>query len=65
MKKTYISPEITIEISNCQQFLFASGVRGQMDDNLDIGYGGVDEEGKKDPSANHFKAWDDGDWDKL
>lgn len=65
MKKTYISPEITIEISNCQQFLFASGVRGLMDDNLDIGYGGVDEEGKKDPSANHFKAWDDSDWDKL
>ena len=65
MKKTYISPEITIEISNCQQFLFASGVRGLMDDSLDIGFGGVDEEGEKDPSANHFKAWDDGDWDKL
>ena len=65
MKKTYISPEITVEIWDCLLLQSASGVTGIMNDRLEIGYGGVDEDGSKDPSANHFSGWDDDDWDKL
>lgn len=63
MKKMYLTP--VTEIANAQptRLLAASGVTGQLNDNLEIGYGGVDEEGEKDPSAN-FGHFDD-DWDKL
>ena len=65
MKKTYIEPAIIVEECGSMLLQSASGVKGLMNDSLDIGYGGIDDNGKKDPSANHFKAWDDGDWDKL
>lgn len=65
MKKTYISPEITVEICDCLLLQSASGVTGLMNDRLEIGYGGVDEEGELDPSSNSSRIWDDDDWDKL
>ena len=65
MKKTYISPEITVEICDCLLLQAASGVTGIMNDKLEIGYGGVDEEGELDPSSNGSHIWDDDDWDKL
>ncbi len=65
MKRTYITPNTEIDVAQPQQWLAGSGVTGLMNDKLDIGYGGVDENGEKDPSANQFNGWDDGDWDKL
>ena len=41
------------------------GVTGKMNDTLEIGYGGVDEDVKLDPSSNGFGSWDDGSWDEL
>ena len=65
MKKTYITPKMEIEVAEPQQFLTESTVTGAIDSKLEVDYGGVDEDGSKDPSANRFKAWDDEDWDKL
>ena len=48
-----------------QQLLAGSGVEGKLDNKVEVDYGGVDEEGSKDPSVNHFKVWDDDDWDKF
>ena len=50
MKKTYISPEITVEICDCLLLQSASGVTGLMNDRLEIGYGGVDESGSLEPA---------------
>ena len=65
MKKTYITPKMEIEVAEPQQFLTESTVTGAIDSKLEVDYGGVDEDGSKDPYANRFKAWDDEAWDKL
>ena len=65
MKKTYITPKMEIEVAEPQQFLTESTVTGTIDSKLEIDYGGVDEEGSIDPSANSFGGWDDEAWDKL
>ena len=54
-----------IEVAEPQQFLTESTVTGTIDSKMEVDYGGVDEDGSKDPSANRFKAWDDEAWDKL
>ena len=54
-----------IEVAEPQQFLTESTVTGTIDSKLEVDYGGVDEDGSKDPSANRFKVWDDDDWDKF
>ncbi len=66
MKRTYITPVTETEKAMPQQIL-AGSVKGKftdMSDQLDIGYGGVDEDGSLDPSSNSFK-WDSENWDKL
>ena len=70
MKKKYTKPTILVE--NSEGFLLLTNSKGvtgvMMIDNLDeivIDYGGVDEDGTLDPSANGYGAWDDGSWDKL
>lgn len=68
MKNTYFPPKIEIEVITgltLLQTVSGSGVTGVMDDALEIGYGGVDEEGSLDPSSNGFGCWDDDKWDKL
>ena len=62
MKKTYIQPLTEVVRMGTMSFICAS--KGVTSNN-GIDYGGVDEDGSKDPSANRFKAWDDDDWDKL
>ena len=69
MKKIYTKPTILVE--NSEGFLLlanSKSVTGVMIDNFDeivIDYGGVDENGELDPSANGYGAWDDSSWDKL
>ena len=65
MRKTYIRPLTEIVSTEPLHLLAGSGVEGKLGDTLEIGWGGVDEEGSVDPSANSFGGWDDGDWDKL
>ncbi len=65
MKKTYITPQTEIEVAEPMQLLADSGVTGSLNDNLEIDYGGIDENGEMNPSANNFNGWDDGNWDKL
>ena len=69
MKKTYITPITEIEQTSVQPFLTGGsggGVKGVLDGSSEnLGYGGVDEEGNLDPSANNFGGWDDDSWDEL
>lgn len=66
MKKTYIIPVTEIECADGPILLAGtSGVKGKLDDTLEIGWGGVDEDGDITPSSNCFVGWDDGSWDKL
>ena len=68
MKKTYIPPMIeneSITGLTLLQKASGNGVTGIMNDALEIGYGGVDEDGNLGPSSNGFGCWDDEKWDKL
>ena len=60
MKKRYFAPETLVVRTAIEQLLSGSGV--QSDNG--IGYGGVDEDGSKDPSARrHRSEWDDDEED--
>lgn len=68
MKKTYIPPMMETEVITGLTLLqktSGDGVKGIMNDDLEIGYGGVNEDGDLDPSSNGFGCWDDEKWDKL
>lgn len=57
MKKTYIEPVIDIDSMEAETFICAS--QGVTSGN-GIGYGGVDENGSKDPaSRREFSVWDE------
>ena len=59
MKTRYISPEIKVVLIAVEHFMADSGVVGNTKD-YDIGYGGIDEEGEKDPASRRYKKqWDD------
>lgn len=47
MKKTYVNPEMSIVLMQNETVLAASGVTG----NNGVDYGGVDENGDKDPDV--------------
>ena len=57
MKKTYMKPVIDIDGMETETFICASqGVTS----NYGIGYGGVDEDGGKDPaSRREYSMWDE------
>lgn len=56
MKKTYMRPSTLTVQTELQVMICQSGVNS----NNGIGYGGVDEEGTKDPaSRKHKSEWDD------
>ena len=58
MKKTYIQPCMEVISEDSPVLLSGSGVEGSNG----IGYGGVDDEGTKDPSSRRFGfGWDDDD----
>lgn len=60
MKKNYIAPSSMVSFLELQQMIAASdpGVRS-AGDVTDITYGGVDTDGKKNPSSRHGNVWDD------
>ena len=62
MKKTYIKPKALVCKINTELVIAGSE---DIKSNNGINYGGVDEEGTKDPEVkqNHYNVWDD-DWSK-
>lgn len=66
MRKIYIKPTTTFEdIRGIQLLSDSETLSGTLDDKLIIDFGGVDDDGNLDPSANRNNSWDDGSWDKL
>lgn len=57
MKKTYIKPSVEVDGMEAETFICASqGVTSTMG----IGYGGVDEDGDKDPASRRYSGvWDE------
>jgi len=65
MKKNYIAPNVEITEIELQQLIAVSGVSSE---GKGIGYGGVDEEGTKDPAARRRRrkdVWDDEEEDDF
>ena len=58
MKKTYQTPNVKRLKMDNDNILQASGVKG--DGIVDVGYGGTDDQGEKDPSArwSYYSVWD-------
>ena len=54
MKKTYIIPCLSIMEAQAEQILASSVTSGN--DDINIGYGGVDEDGEVDPDAKE-SSW--------
>lgn len=63
MKKNYIAPSMEITSIELQQMIAASG-DGVKSDN-GITYGGIDTEGKKDPSSRRRGLWDEDEEDDF
>ena len=59
MKKNYIAPLMSMEELTLGTIIAQSGVTAQ---GLGIGYGGIDTDGTKDPSAKTRNEWEDGLW---
>ena len=58
-RKRYMSPAIEAEGMSALELLTVSGVSSEKG----IGYGGVDKDGTKDPSAPYYDEEEDGeDW---
>lgn len=60
MKKNYMTPSSMVSFLELQQMIAASdgGVRS-AGDVTDITYGGVDTDGKKNPSSRRGNVWED------
>ena len=56
MKKTYMSPLVKQEYAQASHMQASSGINS----NNGIGYGGIDNDGSKEPSVKEF-LWDDAD----
>ena len=55
MKKKYLQPSVSMDNMALQVILAVSGVTSDKG----IGYGGIDENGTKDPSSRSLGLWDD------
>lgn len=63
MKKNYIAPSMEITSIELQQMIATSD---SITSNNGIGYGGVDTDGKKDPSSRRRGSiWDDDEEDDF
>lgn len=61
MKKRYMAPEsLLVETELLTMVCTSGGVKGEGTGS-DIGYGGVDDEGKKDPSVRRYDVWEEED----
>ena len=59
MKKTYMTPEVlTMNVRTTTLMGNSDAINSDTLEGMG-GYGGVDEEGTKDPAARRFSVWDD------
>ena len=58
MKKTYIEPFVIVEEISLTSFVCGSQ---DISSNLDITYGGVDENGTEEPESRRMNAWHEED----
>ena len=59
MKKRYMAPEsMYVETELLTMVCTSGGVRGEGL-GVDIGYGGVDDDGSKNPASRQRGVWDD------
>ena len=56
MNKIYVCPQLTISAVELSHLLMDSGV---SDPEKGIDYGGVDEEGQKDPASRRRRKWEE------
>ena len=56
MKKTYVTPQMETMVMDTASLLSDSKSVTGPDG---IGYGGVDEDGTKDPASRRFDVWND------
>lgn len=57
MKKVYIQPAVDTLLATTEMMICGSQ---EVKSNKDIDYGGIDEEGEKDPASRRYKKqWDD------
>ena len=63
MRKKYITPTADVVRVEFQNMILGSGVTGKKGSTIEIEYGGVDENGSKDPTSNILNSWDDESWD--
>ena len=63
MKKRYIIPDTSVMQAQAEEFLAtsSSGVTGGIGNNVEIGYGGIDNDGGLNPSVKESNA--DFSWD--
>ncbi len=63
MKRVYFEPQIKLILDINSELLVGSsgGVTGSIDGDVQIDYGGVDEEGTIDPEAkkNSYSVWEE------
>jgi len=59
MKKNYIAPSSMVSFLELQQMMAGSGVAGKVEDDVAIGYGGIDKDGTKNPSSRRGNVWED------
>ena len=63
MKRVYFEPQIKLFLDINSELLVGSsgGVTGSIDGDVQIDYGGVDEEGTIDPEAkkNSYSVWEE------
>lgn len=60
MKKKYLTPALTVQEYETMRPLAVSGVTSHLDD-IDIAYGGVDEEGELEADSRYqdYDVWED------
>jgi len=61
MKKNYIAPIMSMDELALETIIAQSGLTATSLDDMP-GYGGLDKDGSKDPSAKSRNEWEDGLW---
>lgn len=60
MKKTYMNPLCEeIKLNNSCTLLSGSGVKGMNLEDIEVGYGGIDDNGTKDPSSRELDDFEE------
>lgn len=60
MKRKYVQPILKVKTLDAATLMAGSNIKGQVDNDFDMEYGGADVPGSKDPQAKKGTfVWDD------